>query len=482
MSIAQPERGLPERRVITADSFRALKLRLSGGHGAAPAAADFLQAPPDVAAAVEAVSPLEPVPELPVAENEAANAPVEAAPPSEAQGWAGHASALDPAEPLAVDLDSILHGPGPEPPLHGPAQTPGDDTIANESEHHPQADAEARPVTRLAPRRPPERLHSEDPAAGEQAHALLDIMVVATAGSLPQERALANDTLLRLIPRMTLKSLRRLAERVCVMEVPSQMLVRCLIADPRIEISGPLLENATSVDDSDLIAVAGEGNPAKLRLIARRRSVSPALSEALIKTNHIDTLLNLLRNPGASFTVQSMWRLIRLAGLHPILQVPLVTREDTPSPIAFQLFWQLPSELRRYVLSRFLTDSEAIAKILTMNEENGGDAKHADVALIAGLENATLEETGKLYAKLAHVSSETGARIAEDQSGEALAVALKAAGLSRAQFAGVVRKRPNAEALKGIFDTLSFNKARVLLTYWDWAAKRTGPYARMAGP
>jgi uncharacterized protein (DUF2336 family) len=96
---------------------------------------------------------------------------------------------------------------------------------------------------------------------------------------LPQERALANDTLLRLIPRMPLKSLRHLAERVCLMEVPSQMLVRRLINDPRIEVSGPLLENAMTVDDSDLIAVCNSGNPAKLKLMARRRLISPALSK-----------------------------------------------------------------------------------------------------------------------------------------------------------------------------------------------------------
>ena len=75
-----------------------------------------------------------------------------------------------------------------------------------------------------------------------------------------------------------------------------------------------------------------------------------------------------------------------------------------------------------------------------------------------------------------------GLRLDRDRiaAGEALTVALKAAGLTRAQFADIVDKRPDAEALKAIFETLSFNKARVLLTYWDWAARRTGPYARIA--
>ena len=33
------------------------------------------------------------------------------------------------------------------------------------------------------------------------------------------------------------------------------------------------------------------------------------------------------------------------------------------------------------------------------------------------------------------------------------------------------------EELQVMFDTLSSNKARILLTYWDWAVRKAGPYA-----
>jgi uncharacterized protein (DUF2336 family) len=333
----------------------------------------------------------------------------------------------------------------------------------------------------LLDRRITERPNPEDSEAGVRAHSLLDIMAKPTEGSLPQERALANDTLLRLIPRMPLTSLRHLAQRVCLMEAPSQMLVRRLINDPRIEVAGPLLEHAMTVDDGDLIALAHARNPAKLKLLARRRVISPALSEALIRANHVDTLVNLVRNQGASFSIESIWQLSRLSIAHPVLQAPLVTRQDTPSPIAFQLFWELPSQLRRYVLSRYLTDSETITRILSMNRENDGglERKHVDLALLGKLAEAGSHEAGEIVAKLTQVSAETGARIARDAGGEAMTVALKAARLSRTQFSGIVAKRADAEALKSIFETLSFNKARVLLTYWDWAVRRTGPYARI---
>lgn len=472
MTSVQPENGLPERRMITADSFRALRLKLAGTcrKSAEPS---LIVRPPEPPAAV---APVDPSPEPPATpENpETLPEPPEAlAPPS----------ALQAAESDTIPaVELVPEATYPDVPI--PADTRAEPAMPAPpaQEQVPAAMAMKPPDPGFVERRVLERPQDEDVEAGMRAHALLDIMAIPTEGSLPQERALANDTLLRLIPRMPLRSLRHLAERVCLMEAPSQMLVRRLINDPRIEVSGPLLENAMTVDDSDLITVAQGRTPAKLKLMARRRLISPALAEALIQSNDVETLINLVRNPGASFSIESMWHLTRFAATHPVLQAPLVTRQDTPSPIAFQLFWRLPSELRRYVLSRFLTDSETITRILTMNRENDGkaDRKQADLSLLAKLAEADPREAGEIFARLTHVSAEAGARIADDVGGEALTVALKAAGLTRAQFADIVEKRADAEALKGIFETLSFNKARVLLTYWDWAARRTGPYARIA--
>ena len=50
------------------------------------------------------------------------------------------------------------------------------------------------------------------------------------------------------------------------------------------------------------------------------------------------------------------------------------------------------------------------------------------------------------------------------------------AGLLRLSPACALRQDRKVEELQGLFDTLSFNKARVLLTYWDWAASQSGPY------
>ena len=335
---------------------------------------------------------------------------------------------------------------------------------------------------------PDEATIAPDTNSGEIARSLLDIMSMPQAGSLPQERALAADTLLRLIPRLPEKSVVDLVERVCVMEAPSQLLVRRLINDPRIEVSAPLLERGTVVSDRDLIAVIEENDAAKQRLIARRRGISPALSEALILNGDDETIISLLRNGQASFSIEAFDRLLLLAVRKPALRAPLATRPDLPAPVAFELFWCLPAELRRYVLSRFLTDSETISKILKLSQITIGSAisrpEDSDLAAFSeAIANQRLPEATGILARLANISPASSGKIVADSGKEPLTVAMKAAGLSRSQFDALISRllgTEDSETLRRIFDQLSFNKARVLITYWDWAATHTGPYAKAA--
>jgi hypothetical protein len=79
-------------------------------------------------------------------------------------------------------------------------------------------------------------------------------------------------------------------------------------------------------------------------------------------------------------------------------------------------------------------------------------------------------------------------RIFADREGEPVAVLLKTLGFQRSRFSDAVVSLQNAEItlvrvdrkveeIQNLFDTLSFNKARILLTYWDWYARKAGPYA-----
>jgi hypothetical protein len=353
----------------------------------------------------------------------------------------------------------------------------------------------AQPQLPPAAPTPQEEMLAEE--AEDVARSLLDMMSSTGGSGLPQERALAADTLLRMIPRMPLKAVVSVVERIAMMSQPPELLVARLIRDPRFEVAGPLLERCNAISDQDIAAVIQEGDFAKQRMIARRRVLSSPLSDKLIAFDDTSVLLTLVRNAGASISHEAYYRLAEHAAEHASLLAPLSTRQDLPAPVAFELFWSVPPELRRYLLSRFLTDSETLNKILkiTISMQGGdeqGEAKFPErVRVDAVVEHATagkLEEAAVSLAEIAGICAENAYRILADRDGEALAIVMKALGVGRARFGEIVSAmkrsgastlspaRENAE-LQSIFDSMSFNKARILLTYWDWAVQKSGPYA-----
>ena len=342
-----------------------------------------------------------------------------------------------------------------------------------------------------------------DLKSGETARMLLDIMSKPSGAAQPQERALAADTLLRLVTKIPAQSLVGISERICIMESPPTLLVNKLIRHPNAKVAGPLLETCNVISDQVLIPVIAMGDHEKQRMIARRRSLTPALCDALLKHGDPSVYLTIVRNPGASISHDAFITLSEMAKSQPSLQAPLVTRGDTPPPTAFELFWFLPSELRRYVLSRYLTDSETLDRILrialavdeTSDPASADESRFPDRGQVAELieliKDGPAKDAAAKLAVLAGISQANAHRILSDPDGEPLAVAMKAIGCSRTTFSEAVagwqksescllQARRSVSELQNLFDSLSFNKARVLLTYWDWASSGTGPYARKA--
>jgi uncharacterized protein (DUF2336 family) len=368
----------------------------------------------------------------------------------------------------------------------------------------PAANSSAEPKAPIESRRQAVLLRRanevESEEAGELAASLLEIMSLPANATQPQERALAADTLLHLVHRLPHKTLVALVERLSLMEAPPPLILAELIHDARIGVAGPLLEKCAAINDHDLLEVIADGNQQSNRMIARRRVLTSVLCDALIATEDPSVVLTLVRNPGATISHEAFYKLNEMARTHPALQAPLATRSDLPAPVAFELFWVLPVELRRYVISRFLTDSTTLNRILKltlrMDSDQPEEASHRFARpeeierLIDSLTDTDGIAAEALMSSLLGIATQTARRILADAQGEPMTVALKAAGATRAQFEQLllrllsstdnfIRPRSSAAELQSFFESLSFNKARVLLTYWDWAVSRTGPYAAL---
>jgi Uncharacterised protein conserved in bacteria (DUF2336) len=394
--------------------------------------------------------------------------------------------------------DEATQAPEPEHDLSRiePADEHSDEALSVDASTE-RLDNDASAVVEKAAVAMPVLIESGNQDTAEFARSLLDMMASGNSSGLPHERALAADTLLRLVPRLELKPLVMLSQRLAMMDNPPHLLVAKLIRDPRVDVSGPLLEDCMHMTDRDLQMVIDENQADKLRMVARRRKMSRAISDTLIKTDDPSVLLTLVRNMEAEISHDGFNTLIESTDKYPDLLAPLSTRPDLGAPFAFELFWHAPAQLRRFLLTRFLTDSETLTKILkitmaTKDDEDGSEiepmSQHVILEAIDRATRGKLEPAADELAAALQINAKTVMRILSDSEGEPMVILLKAANYPRSAMPGMLRRLREAdfpiisaerdpEELQSMFETLSFNKARILLTYWDWATTKTGPYA-----
>jgi uncharacterized protein (DUF2336 family) len=397
-------------------------------------------------------------------------------------------------EPAPEPVVEVAPEPAVDKVLEPAAELPEPDP---EPEPEPEPELEPEPEAAAMSAAPPAAMSDSAAQAGDAALRILDLMI-SGQGLLPQERALAADALLLLLPSMAGPQLVRLAERVASMDAPPALVAEMLIRDPRAEVMAPVLERSAQLCDRNIMAAVPLDDIEKLRIVARRRVHSPVLSEYLVTSGEPSVILALLRNPGSQLAPHVFSKIAACAAENPALLPPLVNRPELPVAVAFELYWCLPSELRRLMLSRFLTDSTTLGRILRiavaqdeglpaggLREDRGVAGEGLDAAIAAAAEGRS-DEACRLLAELSGLAEGSVRRIFDDPHGEALVVLFKVLEVNRTRFlsaiqklraAGVLPENPGDHRLQTVFESMSFTKARILVTYWDWFTREIGPYA-----
>jgi len=117
----------------------------------------------------------------------------------------------------------------------------------------------------------------------------------------PQERELAHDIIRRFARDAEVKVRSCLAEQLksCSM-LPHD--VALAFAHDVEKVALPVIEFSSVLTDSDLIAIARSQIASKQVAVARRATVSPTVSQALVNHGSEDALASLVQNPGAMLT------------------------------------------------------------------------------------------------------------------------------------------------------------------------------------
>lgn len=328
-----------------------------------------------------------------------------------------------------------------------------------------------------------------------------DLLFLPSGNIAPQERALSDDIISRLFEKATRVSKLQLVERLLHHSEPPPTLVRTMIHSED-EIALPILRSPMKLKQADLISVVMTSSAIYQKSIAEREGLHSAVCDALIQCADVPTIRVMLRNATTVISRTGFIRLAEKSLKDPEVLEPLIERTDFPADLAHLVFWWSPTGLRRKIIERFASPRQTVFEVVSeeLVEDFDGmvpevanafrmvrkarkmdraDVDHALEELHTGDANDALDR----LASGAHLKAETIAQIFDDRGGEAIGVYCKAVGFGRERFMRLrlILAERKGEILNGrdaindavslVHDTLSTDKADLILRYWDRATR-----------
>lgn len=338
---------------------------------------------------------------------------------------------------------------------------------------------------------------------------LIDVVAMPSSRIPPQDRSMAGDILLEMLFDADDEDRLFCANRLIPRQEAPRRVLRYL-GTCKIDVAKDLLEQNSSFDDSDLTYILKRTTSAHAEAIALRKTLSPAVCDALVEFGHIPAILEMLRSRRSFISETSMDQLLVLSRDNEQMCPLLIEREEMTPSHAMTMFWWAGHEERRTILLKFSADRSELIEIcgdvfgmaaaegwadpvarktLQLIERRQRNRAAIERSPFSSLEEAIeeAEETGlnrKMAQEIGHlagVKPVTAAKILTDPGGEALAVLCKGTGLKRHYLMRLwsALKRPTEigpgvlhpqyERIKEIFEMMSVAKAQTTLRYWNWS-------------
>jgi uncharacterized protein (DUF2336 family) len=326
---------------------------------------------------------------------------------------------------------------------------------------------------------------------------LADLLILPSDSFPPQERALIDDLAARVATLVTKDSLVTLVERLISHHSTPPAVITALLHQDE-EIALPLLTSTVKLSESDLISVMRKKGPVHQDAIAQRERLAASICDAVVSHGGESTLRIMLQNESSQISRPAYVLLSQRSLTDQSLLNLLIERESFPADIAHLVFWWSGPLERKRIIERFSCQRDTIREImpdeiLDALRAQGGASSYA-VRMIqrpermlqenidSALAALTLGDSDKVLEILsegAAVKEETVAQILDDLGGEAVAVLAKSCGFGRKKFFNLRSILANLKDEEWdedkaqndiatiIHDTLSTDRADVVLRYWD---------------
>ena len=304
------------------------------------------------------------------------------------------------------------------------------------------------------------------------------------------ERNIMTDILRQLIHDVEMKVRQQLAMRMADENDAPRELVSAL-ANDQIEVAHPILTQSTILQDMELIEIVQHRTYGHQLAIVMRETVSETVSEALIGTGNVDVIKTLLENENADISGKAMEYLVEQSEKIDDLQVPLINRNDLGPDLAKRMYWWVSAALRKHIVKHYSIDEvglddkiqDTIHDILGIDGSGSGAINTAprrkSQELAEKLQNAAAITPQLLIQTLRQgevvlfedlLSQVTGLRtnlirrFVFEPGGEGLAIASRAADITKADFASIFLLSRSARPGDKVVDP---NEVSRVLNFFD---------------
>lgn len=151
-------------------------------------------------------------------------------------------------------------------------------------------------------------------------------------------------------------------------------IIRTLARDLEIEVSGPILENSPVLSDRDLVEIIEESpTGGAVNAIAKRDGLEETVADAIVATDNISAITDLLDNDSAQIREQTLDDLIDKAAGVELWHKPLVARATLPNGAAERMARYLADNLITELQQRADLDESSLAMVKSALSDRFGD-------------------------------------------------------------------------------------------------------------
>ena len=267
-------------------------------------------------------------------------------------------------------------------------------------------------------------------------------------------------------------------------DAPHELIT--MLANDEINVAYPILSQSAVLRDMDLIDIVQQRTQEYQLAITLREDISEEVSDALVETENVSVVENLLRNDNARISQTTMEYLVEQSKRIDTFQEPLLHRSDLKEDLAKRMFMWVSAALRQHIINRYEVEPDEVDMLLeeaSFDEINVilADKKESEQAtkklasalkdenmvtpnmLVSALMDGEVPLFIALFSELTELTQTLAARIIFEEGGEGMAIACKAVKIPEFQF-GTLFKMSRKTKPK-VARNLDVELPKVLLLY-----------------